>query len=205
MTLEKVNGNDQVMNSNGAISGITNDADQEVVEFTPVVMDSTAYTINIDSTDYTYTSDATATAAEIVAGLAALHANLSDNASTTVDFTATATTNHSVTYTSNLTAGGMTLGADSYFANEDATASDATFLLTGTDYKLDNGTTTYFVVKADVTKGTTADNDDYVKVEFAAFNGSELKFRSDDTGNNDTSITDARLGITSLDGTQINE
>lgn len=36
---------------------------------TPVVANSTAYTVTINDTNYTYTSDATATAAEIVAGL----------------------------------------------------------------------------------------------------------------------------------------
>ena len=207
LTIEKINGNNQVMNSNWTITDISVDADQEVVAFTPVVMNSTAYTLTLDSIAYTYTSDSSATAAEIIDWLNAFDpwTNFANTANTTLDFTATATTAHTLTYTSNLTPGTPTNWASVIFANEDAVAGDATFLLTGTDFELDNGTTTYYVVKANVTKGTTADNDDYIKVQFDAFNWDQVKYKSDDSWNNDTSITDARLGITSLDGTQINE
>lgn len=42
------------------------------VSFRPVVANSTAYTVTIDGTPYTYTSDASATLAEILAGLVAV-------------------------------------------------------------------------------------------------------------------------------------
>jgi len=78
------------------------------------------------------------------------------------------------------------------------------FGLSGVDYELENGTTTYFVVKATVTKDTTTDNDDYVKVQFDSLNG-VVSYQSDDTNHNDAAITDLRVGMTKLEGTQINE
>lgn len=44
----------------------------QVIKLTPNVYNSTAYTLTVNGTDFTYTSDASATAKEIVEGLAAL-------------------------------------------------------------------------------------------------------------------------------------
>jgi hypothetical protein len=82
---------------------------------------------------------------------------------------------------------------------------DTTAVGLGSDDEIDNGTTVYYVVKANVTKDGTNDNDDYLKVEFDAFNASQVKYVSDSTSINNTSVTDLRIGLTKLDGTQINE
>jgi hypothetical protein len=37
------------------------------------------------------------------------------------------------------------------------------------DNEIDNGTTVYYLVKANYTKDSTSDNDDYIKVEFEDF------------------------------------
>jgi hypothetical protein len=116
-------------------------------------------------------------------------------------------------YTTNLAGWSLTNGAAipavewtaAYTADSSAVAGDAYFTLSGTDFEIDGGSTSYYVLKANITKWSANDNDDYVKVEFSAFDGGELQYKSNDLGNNDTSITDARLGITKLDGTQINE
>lgn len=83
----------------------------------------------------------------------------------------------------------------------------ATFAMTGlgTDAEINNGTMKYYVVKADVTKDTTTDNDDYVKVEFAGFSNGEVTYSSNDTNYSGSNVTDLRVGLTKLDGTQINE
>ncbi|EKD66657.1 MAG: hypothetical protein ACD_49C00025G0001 [uncultured bacterium (gcode 4)] len=98
-------------------------------------------------------------------------------------------------------------GGAAYTVAGGAVAADAFFNLSGTDYQLDNGTTTYFVVKATVTKDATlgSDTDDYVKVQFDALNASNVIYASDDAVTNNTSVTDLRIGLTKIDGTQINE
>jgi hypothetical protein len=85
------------------------DADQELVELTPVAVNSTVYTVVVNNTKYEYTSDASATVAEIIAGLQTLvnaHADVAavDNASTTLDVTAAATTKVNISFGANITA-----------------------------------------------------------------------------------------------------
>ena len=78
------------------------------VTLTPVVANSTAYTVTINGTDYTYTSDATATAAEITAGLdtaigALAGFTVTDNTGTLTVEVTTPGTAWSILVTSNLT------------------------------------------------------------------------------------------------------
>jgi hypothetical protein len=80
--------------------------------------------------------------------------------------------------------------------------------LTNDDDVLENGTTTYFVVKATVAKATAVGIQDYVKVEFTdlANSANGITYASDDAGTSgQANITDARIGVDSLDGTQVSD
>jgi len=84
-----------------------------------------------------------------------------------------------------------------------------TFITTGaglgTDDQIDNGTTVYYLVKVNVTKNNAVDNDDYLKLDFDSFTASQVEYCSDSTSANNALVTDLRIGLTKLDGTQINE
>lgn len=73
------------------------------------------------------------------------------------------------------------------------------------DDLIDNGTTVYYVVKATVTKDTTSDTDDYVKVSFDALNSSQMVYTANSAITGLADVTDLRIGLTKIDGTQINE
>lgn len=83
----------------------------------------------------------------------------------------------------------------------------ATFDTTGlgTDAEISNQSVVHYVVKANVTKNGPQDNDDYVKVEFAGFTNSQVLYSSNDSVYSGTNVTDLRIGLTRLDGTQVNE
>ena len=72
------------------------------------------------------------------------------------------------------------------------------------DDLIDNGTTAYYLIKADLSLTGTNDHDSYIKVSFPTLNDSEIKYKSDGSSNN-TSVTDLRLWITTLNGTKIND
>lgn len=74
------------------------------------------------------------------------------------------------------------------------------------DDEIDNGTTAYYLVKAKaVALAGASDHDSYIKISFPTLNDSEVKYKSDSTGGNNTSITDLRLGITTLDGNKVTD
>lgn len=190
-TIEKVNGTES------AVSG-ANAAWTYV--FTPTVADSTNYTVIVDGTSYTVTSDADATAQEIVELLQAAvnaHADVTateDNATLTVTVDASKFAT-AIPGTSNLSV------VNSSSTNV-VTFDTSTFT---TDDLIDNGVTVYYVVKANVTKDSDSDNDDYVKVSFDTLNNSEIVYSADDAITGLANVTDLRIGQTKIDGTQINE
>ena len=79
-----------------------------------------------------------------------------------------------------------------------------TTALTGDD-EIDNGTTAYYLIKATLAKTGSAENDDYIKVEFDALDGGEVTYASDHITYSGTTVTDLRIWVTKIDGTQINE
>jgi hypothetical protein len=91
-------------------------------------------------------------------------------------------------------------------ANPGTVTFDTTVSDFGSDDEIDNGSTLYYVVKADVVKddANQAENNDFVKVSFKTMDNSQVVYSSDGTTNN-SDVTDLRIGLTKLDGTQINE
>jgi hypothetical protein len=65
--------------------------------------------------------------------------------------------------------------------------------------------TAYFVIRADITKDSTNDNDDYAKIEFNDLSSSAVEYKSDDSSTNNTLITDLRLSQSKASWIQINE
>ncbi|MDD2565975.1 MAG: hypothetical protein PHZ26_03465, partial [Candidatus Gracilibacteria bacterium] len=90
-----------------------------------------------------------------------------------------------------------------------ATGAEATLNTSSfatSDDEIDNGTTSYYLVKAKTVALTgLSDHDSYIKVSFPTLNDSEVKYASDSVGGNNTSITDLRLGITTLDGNKVTD
>jgi hypothetical protein len=62
---------------------------------------------------------------------------------------------------------------------------------------MSNGTSSYYVIRATVSKDATNDNDDYAKIEFSDLSSSAVEYKNDDSGSkNDTLVTDLRLSKT---------
>ena len=90
-----------------------------------------------------------------------------------------------------------------------STTTVATFNLAGlgVDALVNNGSTVYFVVKANgVTKDTASDKDDYIQAKFSALNNSQVVYTADTSVNGQANVTDLRLGsVTKLDGVKVSE
>lgn len=117
--------------------------DSTTVTYTPAVANSATYTVRVNGTDFTYISDASATAAEIVTGLiSAINADIplpvTASGTTTLVLTGDSGVDFSAKATTNLT--------PAFASNESLTAAlDATQLESNDFY----GVTCYSHVKAD--------------------------------------------------------
>jgi len=80
--------------------------------------------------------------------------------------------------------------------------------LTSDDNILENGSTTYFAIKATVVKATNADIQDYAKVEFTDLDNTDngITYAADDNGiSGYANVTEARIGVNTLEASQIND
>ena len=99
---------------------------------------------------------------------------------------------------------GAAIATQTLAGGSDDITFDMDTLMTS-DYKISNGGTVYYVIKATVTKDGSNINDDFVKYEFPNLASSNVVYKSDDPVANNTAITDTRLDYTSLAGTVISE
>ncbi len=99
---------------------------------------------------------------------------------------------------------GAAIATQTLVGGSDDITFDMDTLMTS-DYKISNGGTVYYVIKATVTKDGSNINDDFVKYEFPNLASSNVVYKSDDPVANNTAITDTRLDYTSLAGNVISE